>query len=1008
MMNIQRLEEIVSLEEQKLLKTSQDYECQSSCLAILDALGLFFESWKEKMEEEEENDHHHHFQRVPKVLLRDTFSLLLTYIGPGNAMLQERIPKWLLIMAKIPDCRQILLDVLPMIRSREEDDEQATITQMVHTAKQILVQDSTALFPVLDFLSTFTLTIGKQQQQQQQQNEAFYVALDSLSLVPKAHLHLFIERFVTYVTDDDEANVAIEAIRFEFRTMEEQIMELQVDHETEASHNDNHDYNGNGNENENIDDEVMDTGDSTTAPLSILGEEGSFSAAQDERKMDEKSMSNEDKSNLGHFFSDSLYALLSALIHASNRTLLLQAYIHALKQAVEEMIEKPTPGQERSEDNPFLLVSDLAVLLVLRDDAAVAEPIEAILDTMISNSLFSFRHLKFLMRFITKIHTSARSNESNDSAAIIQSSYAQLYHLLMPPLTSISIFLLLSPIRMEGLEARRIFILAVQDFTVNLLQCLDGDCQRRLILSLFHLSDDLTRKTSSTAIHMEASSQMPSSVNSNQSSELEAGAQLTIHGVYDIFVSVRTVAKRNLFILIQPFMNYLTRRSSIYITQNVSILQKCCLILSSLIEEEKAGESDSTSCTEDALKVSSLLVVLRRLLFSGSSCMGDGDSQGVALVIRGLVLATEIIQIPSVLSETERSTIVQWTRRILLPPGRRMVNPIVGIHGLRFLAALRDSSIHSSPSKGGDDSSSENLKQVGDCLKLVLANTGLVQPLSYYDQRKNHKLALAYTKPPLLFSLDQATPKARGMVFSVSFFLQEQYMVVPGQLSSTSRWAYVLLNTYLASGRSSTKKWIPHGWLEAGIEFPILNMPGKKSSNKRQAAVLKWIQTRIGNLEITAESLPNLDFVERDARDLVSLCSDGKTVAKLLRSLQRTALSLAIGLGLSSAVLQNTLEHYRQILTMQVRGNAIYDVAMRLMQYQLVKIYDMMRKCRALEQVFSSLKSSLRRNKPLPRVTKKDEAIQSSKDAVSENLQKCCDSNKEFGHSTCRSVAASK
>jgi hypothetical protein len=142
------------------------------------------------------------------------------------------------------------------------------------------------------------------------------------------------------------------------------------------------------------------------------------------------------------------------------------------------------------------------------------------------------------------------------------------------------------------------------------------------------------------------------------------------------------------------------------------------------------------------LDSSEVMMLLQKLLFSSSGAFGraTGDS---TRIVRGLLLATELIRLPS-LNDGDRDCIKQWVLRILLPSTRRMVDPELGSPGLAFLEAWMS---------GGDASSS---KDVFQHFKMILANTGLIQMLPITSKLRRKTLSSLVTPKFQINSLFEA------------------------------------------------------------------------------------------------------------------------------------------------------------------------------------------------------------------------------------------------------------
>ena len=77
-------------------------------------------------------------------------------------------------------------------------------------------------------------------------------------------------------------------------------------------------------------------------------------------------------------------------------------------------------------------------------------------------------------------------------------------------------------------------------------------------------------------------------------------------------------------------------------------------------------------------------------------------------------------------------------------------------------------------------------------------------------------------------------------------------------------------------------------------------------------------------------------------------------------SISRFTLSMLLAISLSTAILCNTHDHFKVLLTEECGGSRFEqnEEALRLIHCQLVKIYDMKRRCQSMERFFRNLGSN--------------------------------------------------
>ena len=244
-------------------------------------------------------------------------------------------------------------------------------------------------------------------------------------------------------------------------------------------------------------------------------------------------------------------------------------------------------------------------------------------------------------------------------------------------------------------------------------------------------------------------------------------------------------------------------------------------------------------------------------------------------------------------------------------------------------------------------------------VKMVLANTSLVQMLAPYLERRKRadEVVLGYASIPPQFLSKSGSAKNRNkrdMIFCVNSFLRTNKVHHPARWAQMSNWVFDLVNIYLTMGREGTKgvgpkaarsKWLPDGWLEASIELPALNLTFENASKKTEKCA-KFLTDIFCRYEIASEST---SIVPKSAYgDLVNALIGDKSLDQIVgdvESLLRLSLAFLLGISLSAAVLRNTYAHSLSLdSTADERSADRRRGMVKLMQYQLMKIYDLREK----------------------------------------------------------------
>jgi hypothetical protein len=806
---------------------------------ILQAVKVFLKGW-DQLENSKPSS-----AELPKVVLREAFSLLLAHFGPGDAQVRESVLPVLKSLRQ-QESRQVLLDFLPstMPLGEDEDLELAT-AEVIDTLRAIVLRDPRALLPVLGCLSILPVA-------ESGRSESFQVAVTALPVVSEVDLPTLVRTLVRHVATEEEAAQAWDALRDELRLLEGS-SEQQQQSLDEAS--------------------TKEDGDDGDDPLSLVA-----------------------------------HVVLTSFTDPTNGALLKQSYVKTL--------ETKSAMTDSSTRTDSCLLLDLIVLLTLSQHVDSCDAADRILDSWLATGRFPFEALETLLRMVC-------GNKKYGQPTCL------LYRRLAPSFLRLSIFLLLAPAR--GSLVVDALLESIHSFILSLHHRLDRELQAELVQSLLHLSDE-------AATGWERMVQKRGRKRTQRAVRVDGFERVIHQSVHRILQALAEREPRSLV----RFKHILTGRltSTSYSPNGVDgeSTKELCAILSRLVESDRVHNGGGLDSSE-------VMMLLQKLLFSSSGAFGRaaGDS---TRIVRGLLLATELIRLPS-LNDGDRDCIKQWVLRILLPSTRRMVDPELGSPGLAFLEAWMS---------GGDASSS---KDVFQHFKMILANTGLIQMLAHYKQtKKKDAVVLGYTKIPDQFRLQSSITKGkqqREMVFCVNYFLRQNDMQCPSRWRHSTLWVFQLVDTYLKMGReNATNGWVPHGWLQAAVEFPSLSM-SLEPSTKKQEIALEWIKSSLSHFALFANDKTKPEELQTHIGELIIGQRHERTALKQLRDyLFRFALAFLIGIGLSASVLKNAFEHYKTLSTATEP-----DELVPLMHVQILKVYDLRIKLWIVDCLLSYLKVAL-------------------------------------------------
>lgn len=654
------------------------------------------------------------------------------------------------------------------------------------------------------------------------------------------------------------------------------------------------------------------------------------------------------------------HVLLGAFRDGENKKILAKAYLDILRSV-----------STQDEGNVFLVL-DVVAILALYQNPDVKSDVESMLDAWIKIKAFPFATFQVLLKIM------CHSHRPGDPASV-------LYDRLVPSLLSLAIFLLLAPARFGANVGRSA---DVHKFLVELHHSINRDHQDELIRCLLHLSDETSRYFMESTIIGKKQPLVRSRKHIGKASKYE-GLGMTADSVHsllqDLAQTARSSVARFKHILVQRLISVPTNSS----LNVLRATKQLCAILTCLVEPMVAEPGSGIG-----IDASDVMILLQKLLFTASYSADKrsthGESVGdVGRIICGVILATELVQ-SEALNVGDKVCIHQWVHRLLLPSTRRTVDPEIGSHGLKFLSAW-STWRQRAQADGifGLEVDNEQTIDMFHNVKMILANTGLIQMLApYLEGRRNpNEVILGYTTIPasfLIYSNPSEKRNKRDMVFCVNFFLRTSAM--QSKWDQMAKWVYDLVDTYLTMGRESknpnatttTKgqtKWLPDGWLKASIELPSLNIVIEKASNKIESST-ELLSRQLCSHDITFESL---SFSKSACSEVAGALCNEKTIDQVkgkIENLLRLTLSFVLSIGLSAAVLKNTNAHLVSLgggaeanSTKSDAGSGPNEAGssrrineiVKLMQYQVMKLYNLKRKTESSIRFLQALEATVRK-----------------------------------------------
>lgn len=220
-----------------------------------------------------------------------------------------------------------------------------------------------------------------------------------------------------------------------------------------------------------------------------------------------------------------------------------------------------------------------------------------------------------------------------------------------------------------------------------------------------------------------------------------------------------------------------------------------------------------------------------------------------------------------------------------------------------------------------------------------------------HDKKRVHEANIAYVTynciPASFMGEYEKCRRFPSMRFTFASFYdgQSNHVSCTGW-KQLCTWLFTLLDAFLSIGRPL--KWKPQAWTEAVMEFPCL--PSTFTRNNEKCKCLsKWLEEDFGRLRLSLVDLLCPANVERLWEDAYQNCS--KSYQKeLLQFSLRFSVSLLLGLAASAAIIKNVHDFFFKATSNEDSHRT--NEAVKLIQYQLLKMYDLEQHCRSMRIFF--------------------------------------------------------
>lgn len=603
------------------------------------------------------------------------------------------------------------------------------------------------------------------------------------------------------------------------------------------------------------------------------------------------------------------------------------------------------------EERIHLSTFDFAFILLNKRSSIVGERIEVIITDGI------YEDLEVLPRLGPSrlADLVGRNNQCDNRSKPAFTSSSKIQDRTMGALVDFSMGLLLSPLRHSRTNNCETMFLGIQNFILEVLVVLDESLQRMFISSMIGVTNKLlTRSHHSNSSH-NGNARSSDAIEKPQPQQT---ASLVCSNIYRILGAVVDQQPGCILEFHDDLVQSL-KEDCLDFNNDETTLRNLCVLLTKM----KAKHADKRTVEMHQL------LICRTLLFSPSRDLSTSAAFNTRQrCVKGLVFAGTLIQDGNIHDST-LAIIWKFVAKLLSSPSHEMVHPEIGMHGVQIARLLHR--------KRSRPPTKEELFQ---CMTQVLSNSRLVQ---YCDDAKASKpkpgtLFWGYSKVPSFVCTDYPQRSFRKMIFCFnSFFRDENLWIHPSDWDLSCSWIFNLVDSYLAMGR--TPKWIPHAWINGQFEIPLIAFQSIVG-NVREKRIAEAIQMEFSvNEDFQNNNAWTSAALEKHLIELMKGIKKESAKHEVLRSAYRLAFSLLLTLSLSAAVLTNTFDHFKRTLQGDCAevGKDERKEGYSLVEFQLLKIYDLNQKCQSMKRFFHFVASTSR--KVTRRSSKKRARVSSSK-----------------------------
>jgi len=605
--------------------------------------------------------------------------------------------------------------------------------------------------------------------------------------------------------------------------------------------------------------------------------------------------------------------------------LFIEEYLVVVEEIIDEQVRSPSNTVKDVRNR--LLTFDFIMILLSKNKSPYRERILGIISDgfLVQSGLLSDLYPSKILELVNEGHNHTTETVHNFSPD------TSLCGRFLESLVDFSMAILLTPLRCSIILDTEMFFSNVQSVILRVIFAIPQDFQLKLISTALDITEKL----------MEESQEKTIKNQNRLGMEVNYRVKICLN-IYSFILSIACKKSQILISFKNRLVNYLMS-DALHNIEKYDTLETLCTIVIKLAYNGTRNCQINLIMTCRALLFSTPMIETKKLQSQSY------NKNSICRRIRGMVFMNTIISHCD-LDEISLMTICKMLSRILVLPDSNVciLDPKIGVLGIKIIRRLQEQ----------EKSNSLTGNELFQLITLVLSNSRVVHYSNETSKRFRTKpnTVLAYSEIPSFLSPSYFTTKQRKfrkMIFSFNaLFTKESVFTQFSNWQELSSWIFKLFDAYLAICR--TANWNPQAWIFAGIEIPAVSSTFSITGS-REAKLLELMRSDFAALEGSQKK--NSSFLVRLHKQFIELIKGTKNVSEkeaIVYSISRFTLSMLLAISVSTAVLYNAYDHFKGLFAEECRESGD---AFRLIHCQMVKIYDLKRRCQSMERFFRKLGS---------------------------------------------------